>query len=441
MTEETEPKPEPAHEPHHHVEHETVIDGPADDAPATPLPVVAARALGRRARGFRLPGTSIVILALGVGLVGGILGAFAYVQFFASSIPVDKRSIVVQESSAVIGVAKAVSPAVVSITSQSVSQGFFGSQQQVEGAGTGMIVKSDGLILTNRHVVDDDMATYTVVLSNGKTYPAKVLALDTVNDLAFVKISASNLPTVQLADSSQVQVGQQVVAIGNALGQFQNTVTQGIISGLSRGVTAGEDGSSGDDSGGMDFGNGSSGSSSADDPSEEQLTDLFQTDAAINPGNSGGPLVNLDGQVVGIDTAVAGDGAQNIGFAIPINDAKPLISSVEATGKIVRAYLGVEYVQLDPQTASANNLPVSAGAWIDGSDGNSAVVSGSPADKAGLQSGDVITKVNGTTLDATHSLQTVIGTYKPGDTVKLTVNRGGKTITVNVTLGTAPSSN
>jgi len=420
----------------------TEDDNLQTDTGPVPLPVMAARALGRQARKFRMPGTSIAVLALAVGLIGGVAGAYVYVQYFASSIPVDKRQLVVQESSAVIGVAKAVSPAVVSITSQSVQSGFFGTQQQVEGAGTGMIVKSDGLILTNRHVVDDDTASYTVVLSNGKTYPAKVVAKDTINDLAFVQISASNLPTVQLADSSQVEVGQQVVAIGNALGQFQNTVTQGIISGLSRGVTAGDEGSSGDDSGGLDFGNGSSGSGSdsSDDPSEEQLTDLFQTDAAINPGNSGGPLVNLDGQVVGIDTAVAGDGAQNIGFAIPINDAKPLISSVEATGKIVRAYLGVQYVQLDPQTASANNLPVNQGAWLDSSGGNTPVVSGSPADQAGLQSGDIITKVNNTALDATHSLQTVVGTYKPGDKVKLTVNRGGKTITVTVTLGTAPSS-
>jgi serine protease Do len=425
---------EPAHNHESHVsEHE--------EAGPIPLPVVAARALGRRARGFKfqMPGTSIAVLALGVGLVGGVVGAYGYIRYFANSIPVDRRQLVVQESSAVIGVAKAVSPAVVSITSQAVQQGFFGTQQQVEGAGTGMIVKSNGLILTNRHVVDDDTASYTVVLSNGKTYPAKVVAVDSVNDLAFVQISASNLPTVQLADSSSVQVGQQVVAIGNALGQFQNTVTQGIISGLSRGVTAGDDGSS-DGSDGSDFGNGSDGSSSSpSDPSEEQLTDLFQTDAAINPGNSGGPLVNLDGQVVGIDTAVAGDGAQNIGFAIPINDAKPLISSVESTGKIVRAYLGVRYVQLDPQTAQANNLSANAGAWVEGDASDPAVVSGGPADKAGLQSGDIITKVNGTTLDATHSLQTVIGNYKPGDTVKLTVNRGGKTITINVTLGTAPS--
>jgi len=214
-------------------------------------------------------------------------------------------------------------------------------------------------------------------------------------------------------------VGQEVVAIGNALGQFQNTVTEGIVSGLSRGVTAGDD-------------SGITGSS-------EQLQNLFQTDAAINPGNSGGPLVNLEGQVVGINTAVAGQGSQNIGFAIPINDAKPLISSVKSTGKIVRAYLGVRYVALDQQTAQANNLPVSDGAWVQAAgDQNSGVMPGSPADKGGVKDGDIITKVNDDTIDSTHSLQSLIGKHKPGDRVTLTVNRNGKTMTLGVTLQEAP---
>jgi len=228
------------------------------------------------------------------------------------------------------------------------------------------------------------------------------------------------LPTVELADSGSVTVGQQVVAIGNALGQFQNTVTEGIISGLSRGVTAGDD-------------SGATGSS-------EQLQNLFQTDAAINPGNSGGPLVNLDGQVIGIDTAVAGQGSQNIGFAIPINDAKPLIASVKSTGKITRAYLGVRYVALDQQAAQANNLPVSDGAWVQAADDqNPGVLPGSPADKGGVKEGDIITKVNGDTIDSTHSLQSLIGKYKPGDKVTLTVNRGGKTMTLGVTRQEAPA--
>jgi serine protease Do len=223
-----------------------------------------------------------------------------------------------------------------------------------------------------------------------------------------------------LGDSGAVKVGQDVIAVGNALGQFQNTVTNGIISGVSRGITAGDATSSGN---------------------SEQLQNLFQTDAAINPGNSGGPLVNLDGQVIGINTAVAGQGAQNIGFAIPINEAKPLIASVKSVGHIVTPYLGVRYIALDQETASANNLPVSDGAWIQDSDAqNPGVVSGSPADKAGIKTGDIIVKVGGDKLDSTHSLQSVIGKHKPGDKVSVVVNRGGKEVTLSATLGQAPST-
>jgi len=400
-------------EAEHHVRHEQ-----EESEPVQPAPFVAMNGLRRRAAGSTLS-QRVVVLALVVGLAGGMVGSYAFIRYFATAIPTDKKQLIVQENSAVVDVAKKVSPAVVSITSKAVANGFFGTSQQVEGAGTGMIVDSNGLILTNRHVVDDTTANYTVVMSNGKSYPATVVSRDTVNDLAFVRISASGLPTVELADSGTVTVGQEVVAIGNALGQFQNTVTEGIVSGLSRGVTAGDD-------------SGITGSS-------EQLQNLFQTDAAINPGNSGGPLVNLEGQVVGINTAVAGQGSQNIGFAIPINDAKPLISSVKSTGKIVRAYLGVRYVALDQQTAQANNLPVSDGAWVQAAgDQNSGVMPGSPADKGGVKDGDIITKVNDDTIDSTHSLQSLIGKHKPGDRVTLTVNRNGKTMTLGVTLQEAP---
>jgi len=216
-----------------------------------------------------------------------------------------------------------------------------------------------------------------------------------------------------------------VVAIGNALGQFQNSVTQGIISGLSREVEAGDS---------------SSGGLSTSTSGDESLQDLFQTDAAINPGNSGGPLVNLAGQVVGIDTAIAGQGSQNIGFAIPINDAKALVSSVENTGTIQTAYLGVRYVALDPTTAQANNLSVSQGAWVQAADSSDpGVVSGSPADKAGIKDGDVITKVGGANVNETSSLQSLVEAHKPGDKVAFTINRGGKSMTIEVTLGQTPA--
>ena len=366
-------------------------------------------------------GGQLLVAVLVVGLLGGMLGSYGFLRFFASSIPADRKQLVVQENSAVIDVAKKVSPSVVSITSKTVTRGFFGNLQQAEGAGTGMIVANDGLILTNRHVVEDTTANYTVITNDGKSFPARVVSRDTVNDVAFVRIDAKNLPVVALADSGAVQVGQRVVAIGNALGQFQNTVTDGIISGLSRGVTAG-------DSGGMGAG------------SSEQLQNLFQTDAAINPGNSGGPLVNLDGQVVGINTAVAGQGAQNIGFAIPINEAKPLIASVRSAGRIVRPYLGVRYIALDKQAATENNLSVSSGAWVQAADdSNPGVVAGSPAEKAGIKEGDIITKVGNDAVNATNSLQSLVGKHKVGDKVTVTVLRDGKTQTFNVTLDAAPA--
>jgi serine protease Do len=390
--------------------------------PTVPM-VRAASGLGKGVRRFGEERSRLwLVLVLLVGFIGGALGSYGYVRFFAQAIPVDKKQLIVQESSAVIDVASKVGPSVVSITSQTVARGFFGTEQQLQGAGTGMILTSDGLILTNRHVVDNASATYTVILSNGKSYPAKIVSIDTANDVAFMRISATGLPPVALGDSGSVKVGQKVVAIGNALGQYQNTVTEGVVSGLSRGVTAG------DPSGFMG--------------SSEQLQNLLQTDAAINSGNSGGPLVNLEGQVIGMNTAVAGQGAQNIGFAIPINDIKPLVSSVKERGRIVRPYLGVRYIALDRQTAAANELSVTSGAWIRASDGTTpGIVPDSPADKAGVKEGDIITKVDNDKLDSTHSLQSLIGKHKVGDKITLTVFRDGKTITLSATLQEAPATN
>jgi serine protease Do len=239
--------------------------------------------------------------------------------------------------------------------------------------------------------------------------------------VAFVRITASNLPVIELGDSGAVKVGQRVVAIGNALGQFQNTVTDGIISGLSRGVTAGD------------------GSTAFGVTNSEQLQNLLQTDAAINPGNSGGPLVNLDGQVIGINTAVAGQ-AQNIGFAIPINEVKPLIASVRNAGRIIRPYLGVRYVAIDQQVATQNNLSVTSGAWVQAADdANPGVVADSPAAKGGIKEGDIITKIGNDKVDATHSLQSLIGKHKVDEKVTVTVLRDGKTQTLEVTLQAAPA--
>jgi len=361
----------------------------------------------------RVDGRSMLV-AVVLALAAGLVGAYVYVHFLSGNLPPEKRQIVVQESSAVITVAKQVSPAVVSITTNT-SQAAQSQSQQA--AGTGMILTSNGLIMTNNHVISG-ATSVTVYTTDGKKYTGQVVAADSTNDYAFVQIKASGLPTVQLGDSSVVQVGSQVVAIGNALGQYQNTVTSGIISGEGRPVTAS------DETGG----------------SSESLVDLFQTDAAINPGNSGGPLVNLDGQVIAMNTAVAGD-AQNIGFAIPINEVKTAIASVESKGVIIRPYLGVYYVPITQDVAQANNLPVSAGAYVYANGGQSAVIAGSPAAAAGLQQGDIITKVDGVAIDAgNNSLTALINQYKVGNTVTLTVLRNGKTITLKAKLQAAPES-
>ncbi|HVM76790.1 MAG TPA: trypsin-like peptidase domain-containing protein [Candidatus Paceibacterota bacterium] len=356
---------------------------------------------------------------------------------------------VVDYENAVVNAVKQASPAVVSVTiSENVPvieqcqynpfgdlpqefQPFFGNgsdftvpcqsgktQLQQVGGGTGFIISSDGLILTNKHVVSQTGASYTVLTNDGKTYPAKVLARDPSQDLAVLKINATGLPTVALGDSDSLQLGQSAIAIGNALGQFSNTVSVGVVSGLARTVTA----------------------AAPDTGSQETLVGVIQTDAAINPGNSGGPLLNLQGQVIGIDTAVAAD-AQGIGFAIPINQAKRDITSVETTGSITAPYLGVRYVALDPTVASQNNLSVQYGAWIrSGSSSTPAIQPNSPAAKADLQGGDIITAVNGTPIDATHDLGQIVNQHSVGDTLTLTVNRGGQTITVQVVLAQRPSS-
>jgi serine protease Do len=288
--------------------------------------------------------------------------------------------------------------------------------QQV-GGGSGFIISSDGLILTNKHVVSDAGAQYSVLLESGKTYTAKVLARDPSQDLAVLKIDATGLPTVTLGDSDSLQLGQSAIAIGNALGQFSNTVSVGVISGLSRTVTAG---------GGLTGGS-------------ETIHGVIQTDAAINPGNSGGPLLNLRGEVVGINTAVASD-AQSIGFAIPINQAKRDITSVQSTGQIQSPYLGVRYMAITPDVATQQNLPVTSGALVRGSNTGAAIAPNSPAALAGVQAEDIITAVNGQTIDQNHDLSTLISSYNVGQTVTLTIDRAGKTISLQAKFAARPQS-
>ncbi len=313
------------------------------------------------------------------------------------------------ESSAIIDATKKVAPAVVSVTTTTNAKDIFGQITQQEGGGTGFIITNDGLILTNKHVAQAG-ESLTVLTADDKTYSAKVVALDPTNDLAILKIEASGLPVVDLGDSNDLQVGQWVVAIGNALGQLQNTVTAGVISARERQLTAG----SGND--------------------QEQLNNLLQTDAAINPGNSGGPLINLAGQVIGINTAIAGN-AQSIGFAIPINQAKGALESYKKTGKIIKPQIGVRYVILNKEISKSYNLSVDYGALISGGNGGVAVVPASAADKAGLKANDVILEINGDRIDENHPLSGIIQKYQVGDEISIKYLRDGKESTVKLKLG------
>ncbi len=314
-------------------------------------------------------------------------------------------------------IANKVSPAVVSILTETRTTSFFGLSQTSEAAGTGMIVTADGYVLTNKHVVDG-AKKISVVTDDGTTYEnVELVGTDPLNDVAFLKIKdASNLPTVTLGNSKTLTAGQQVVAIGNALGQFQNTVTEGVISGTGRTITATADGYT----------------------AYENLTDMIQTDASINAGNSGGPLINAAGEVIGINTAVASD-ANGLGFAIPISAVKGMLKSIIATGEADRAYIGINYITLTPDVAQAYELNVTAGAYVYSQSGNP-VIAGSPADKAGIKRGDIITAINGVKVGSAGTVSSLIGEYAPGDTVQLAIIRDGKEIAVNVTLAAYPST-
>lgn len=340
------------------------------------------------------------------------------------------------EESAVIQAVKTDSPAVVSIIiskqvvqvpdffsdpffdpfgfqqrQPSQGQGNTGQKQEV-GAGSGFIVSSDGLVVTNKHVVSDESASYTVMTNDEKKHDAKVLAIDPVNDVAILKIDAANLPVLEMGDSSNLQIGQTVIAIGNSLGEFRNTVSKGIISGLKRNVTAGS-------------GLGDS----------ENLSEVIQTDAAINPGNSGGPLLDIQGKVIGVNVAMA-QGAQNVGFALPIGIIKKDLDSVKSSGKISQPYIGVRYLPIDEQIQKANNLSFNYGVLVARGQQitDFAVVPGSPADKAGIVENDIILEINGVKIDAGHPLVGFLSQYSVGDTLTLKVWHKGNTNDVQVTL-------
>ncbi len=362
---------------------------------------------------LKFKSASLILLIFALGVVS----TFATLRGFGKGLPNIPQNLpqtvkVVDEESAVIDAVQKVSPSVVSIEIQNQQIfdplfGFLGTQSGPSGIGTGFVVDSNGLILTNKHVVSDTGAKYTAIIrdNNGgeKKYDVTQINRDPFNDLALIKVDAIGLKPVEFGDSNKIKVGETVVAIGNALGQFENTVTRGVISGLGRGV-------------------------SPVDPLTgvaETLDDLVQTDAAINPGNSGGPLVNISGQVIAIDTAVAQ--AQNIGFAIKINIAKQLIDDFQKSGgKISRPQLGVTYTYISRDVALLNDVP--EGELVRN------VVAGSAAEKAGIKVGDIITQLDGQKLAAENALSSIIRTKKVGDFVKIRLFRSGQTIDLSVAL-------
>ena len=287
-----------------------------------------------------------------------------------------------------------------------------GKEKTRIGGGSGFIVSEDGYILTSQHVVSDQEADYAVVLEPTKTYPAKVIARDPISDIAILKIKDKKFPFLELGDSDKIELGETVVAVGNPLGEFHDTVSSGIISGMSRVITA----------------------FSGFTTQVAQLRGLIQTDAAINPGNSGGPLVNMEGKVIGINTAMV-MGAQNIGFAIPINYAKKDLEEVRKYGKIKRPFLGVKYIVLNKEISKAHKLPVDYGALIIRERfGEQAVVENSSAAKAGLKEYDIILEVNGEKITEKEPLGNILQKYKIGDELQLKILRDKKELLIKVKL-------
>jgi len=329
--------------------------------------------------------------------------------------------VTIDESSAIIDAAAKASPAVVQITSTTQATSIAGGTIPETGVGSGIIYDASGWILTNRHVVSDEsgntVTSMTVELKDGSQYKGTVYGVDTLTDLAIVKIDAKNLPAAPIGSSSDLKVGQLAIAIGSPLGTYTGSVTSGIISAQGRSITV------------------SSGT---------RLNNLIQTDAAINPGNSGGPLLDAAGNVIGINTATA-SGSNGIGFAIPIDIARPIMQQALAGKQLSRPYIGVRYVAIDLQLKQKDNLPVSQGALLGpGQDANGqstpAVAPGSPAEQAGLKDGDIITGVAGHAIDTTHPLDLVLSQFSPGQTVAVDILRNGSKLTVQVTLGTRPAN-
>lgn len=394
---------------------------------------------------FKKPIFLTILISALIGLIAGSLGG-AYIQYLTVSreeikkqqdlfLETQKEAVKIRAMKSIPEVVKEASPAVVSVIVSKLitilERDYFnpfgenspfniripiirekGKELKEIGGGTGFIVSSDGLIVTNKHVVLEEEAEYTVLTNDGQKYSAEVLDRDPIQDIAVLKIEADNLPTLKLGNSDKLEIGQTVIAIGNALGEFRNTVSAGVISGLLRTITAT----------GGDF--------------SEQLEEVIQTDAAINQGNSGGPLLNLYSEVIGVNTARA-PAAENIGFAIPINKIKKAINDVKTRGEIVYPFLGIRYVLINEALVEAQDLSVNYGVLIIKGDNPEevAIVPGSGADKAGLKEGDIIIEIDNKRINENNPLAKLILKYYPKDEVSLKVLRDGEEIIVKVILG------
>ncbi len=417
---------------------------PAAPAPAVPSPApTSSGSVSRRfvvgalvaVTALSSAGTYVAMTAAGVGpaasspapaVTPAIAGATPAAPANPSAPPASSGG-----QASVVDIVKAVSPAVVTIVAEGVTatDPTTGQTGQGTATGSGVIFDANGLILTNHHVVEGNPSSLTVHLKDGRSLDAQIYGIDTLTDLAIVKADGTGLPTAAIGDSSTIQVGQEAIAIGSPLGTFTDSVTSGIISAIGRTIP-------------IDNG---------------RLTNLIQTDTAINPGNSGGPLLDPTGKVIGINTAVASQ-SQGIGFAIPINIARPLLAQASAGKELARPWMGIRFETIDPTLKDANNLPVDNGAWIptavalsggqdpafgQGSGAASSgdpVAPGGPAALAGIQAGDIVTAVDGTSLDATHPLDLVLSQLSPGQTVTLHILRGDQATTVEITLGTRPAT-
>ncbi|MFH1662230.1 MAG: trypsin-like peptidase domain-containing protein [Candidatus Falkowbacteria bacterium] len=357
--------------------------------------------------------TSITLLVLAIGVVIGIIANNHFLS------PTTADNLQLDEQEATVRAIQTAMPAVVNIVVydyiQTISIDLTTGDQTMErerkeqGSGTGFLISSDGLIVTNKHVINngnDETAEYRIIFNDGKKYYAQLIGRDPFKDLAVLKIFDKDLPYLELGDSDNLPIGSSVIAIGNALGRYQNSATKGIISGKGRNLEASDQN-----------GNGA-----------VFLDNLLQTDAEINVGNSGGPLINLEGKVIGVNTALDQSGS-SVGFAIPVNDVRRVVKSVRESGRIIRPRLGVRYIIVTPDIAEESNLSRDNGALIlAGGEGGPAVFPDSPAEKGGLLEGDIIFEINAIKINEHNTLFSIVQKYDVGDKIGMKIQRGNKVI-------------